>query len=73
MARQIRKLMADGGNPLTGEIEVDETYIGGSRKLAQKFTNKSVVFGMVERNGNVKSNHVKSSGARVLLPVIVKT
>lgn len=72
MAHQIRKLMADGGDPLTGEIEIDETYIGGRRKLAQKFKNKSVVFGMVERNGSVKSNHVKSNGSRVLLPVIVQ-
>jgi len=72
MARQIRKLMADGGDILTGEVEVDETYIGGTRKMAQKFNNKSVVFGMVERNGVAKSIHVKSSGSRVLLPVIVK-
>ncbi|HXH04897.1 MAG TPA: IS1595 family transposase [Candidatus Nitrosotenuis sp.] len=72
MARQIRKLMEDGGDPLSGDIEIDETYIGGRRKMKQKFNNKSVVFGMVERNGSVKSTHVKSSGARVLLPVIIK-
>jgi len=72
MARQIRKLMADGGSPLTGEVEIDETYIGGRRKMVQKFNNKSVVFGMVERNGLAKTVHVRSAGARVLLPVIVK-
>lgn len=72
MAHQIRKLMADGGDPLTGEIEIDETYIGGTRKMAQKYNNKSVVFGMVERNGQAKSYHVKSNGSRVLLPVIVR-
>lgn len=72
MARQIRKLMEDGGDPLSGDVEVDETYIGGRRKLAQKFNNKSVVFGMVERNGVAKTVHVKSNGSRVLLPVIVK-
>jgi len=72
MARQIRKLMADGGDPLTGEVEIDETYIGGHRKLAQKFNNKSVVFGIVERNGQAKTTHVKTNGSRALLPVIVK-
>lgn len=75
MAAQIRKLMADDGDPLgtNGEkIEIDETYIGGRRKLAHKFDNKSVVFGMVERNGFAKTAHVKTNGSRVLLPVIVK-
>ncbi len=72
MAAQIRKLMKDNEDPLSGEVEVDETYIGGRRKLAQKFDNKSVVFGMVERDGFAKTKHVISSGSRVLLPVIVK-
>jgi transposase-like protein len=72
ICRQIRKLMTDDGDPLTGEVEIDETYIGGRRKLAQKYHNKSVVFGMVERDGFAKTMHVKSSGSRVLLPVIVK-
>ncbi len=72
MCRQIRKLMADGGDPLNGEVEIDETYIGGRRKMAHKFSNKSVVFGMVERDGFAKTKHVKTNGSRVLLPVIVK-
>lgn len=73
MARQIRKLMEDDGDILGPDIEVDETYIGGHRKLKHgKFDNKSVVFGMVERNGVAKTVHVKSSGSRVLLPVIIK-
>src|ERR1700755_1825443 len=37
MCRQIRKLMAGDNDFLAGEVEVDETYIGGHRKLAQKF------------------------------------
>lgn len=72
MAAQIRTLMDTDNDSLSGDIEVDETYIGGRRKLAHKFDNKSVVFGMVERNGSARTVHVKSSGARVLLPVIVK-
>lgn len=72
ICRQIRKLMADGGDPLTGQVEIDETYIGGRRKLAHKFDNKSVVFGMVERDGFAKTAHVKTNGSRALLPVIIK-
>ncbi|MEO6761873.1 MAG: IS1595 family transposase [Candidatus Saccharimonadales bacterium] len=72
MCKQIRKLMEDEGDQLTGSVEIDETYIGGRRKLAHKYDNKSVVFGMVERNGVAKTMHVKSNGSRVLIPVIIK-
>ncbi len=29
MFKEIRKLMDENVNPLTGQVEVDETYIGG--------------------------------------------
>ena len=71
MAKQIRILMEqDDNEPLGGIVEVDETYIGGRAKLGKQFDNKSIVFGAVERNGRAISAHVKSSGARVLLPKI---
>jgi transposase len=70
MAKQIRLLMEDDGEKLSGDIEADETWIGGKRRMSSKYTNKSVVFGAVERNGRAKITHVKSSGARVLLPLI---
>lgn len=73
MAKQIRLLMEqDDNDMLSGAVEVDETYIGGRRKMAQKFDNKSAVFGAVERDGTVRAKHVKSTGARVLLPEIEK-
>lgn len=73
MCKQIRLLMAQDADMLGGggaSVEVDETYICGKRKLSRKFTNKSIVFGQVERDGSIKAKHVKSSGARVLLPEI---
>ncbi len=62
MFTQIRKLMAqEDGISLFGEVEVDETYIGGkernkheSKKLhaGRGTIGKTVVVGLVERKGN---------------------
>lgn len=70
MARQIRSLMDEENNILGGDVEVDETYIGGKHKHADRYGKKSVVFGMVERQGNIVVKHTKSNGSRVLIPEI---
>lgn len=70
MAAQIRKLMEQDNDKLSGEVEIDETFIGGKHKQSQKFDKKSSVFGAVERHGLVKAKHVRSTGSRVLLPEI---
>jgi transposase len=57
---------------LAGEVEVDETYIGGKHSRRYGRSKKNVVFGVVERNGRAKTVYVKSSGSRALLPVIVR-
>jgi len=74
IAKQVRMLMLEGGSPLSGVVETDETYVGGRYKGAGKgYDNKEVVFGMVERGGRVKAEHVQSAGARVLLPRLRST
>jgi len=66
MAHELRKLMAtaDRGvgpsGPLTGHIEIDEAYLGGHRKrvkgkAGRGSPNKTIVLGMVERDGNVRA------------------
>ena len=73
MAKQIRKLMEDEGNLLTGTVEIDETYAPSRphpRALGR--SKKQIIFGAVERNGRASTVHVRSSGARVLLPEIEK-
>lgn len=73
MLHRIRYAIETGnGNLLSGEVEIDETYVGGksANRAYEAVKPKQVVFGMVERGGNVKIKHVKSSGARVLLPTI---
>ena len=71
MAKHVRALMLQDSNPLSGVIETDETYIGGRERGKHVTTqNKAVIFGMVERDGKVKAEHVPTAGARVLLPRI---
>ena len=55
MAHELRKLMsqADGHGPLSGHVEVDETWIGGRQKRQERNrrgTNKTIVMGLVERD-----------------------
>jgi transposase-like protein len=61
MAHEIRKYMGkvDGDDNLSGHVEIDETYIGGYRPEKRgRFANKSKVFGMVERKGNIMTRIV---------------
>ena len=78
MCHEIRKYMAqvDGDGPLGGEgkeVEIDETLIGGARVGAGRGAyrdNKTVVIGMVERNGHVMTKVVPSVRKVDLLPVV---
>jgi hypothetical protein len=76
MLHRIRLAMQDGTfNKLGGEVEVDETFIGGKArnmhkaKRAEKITgtggkDKEIVFGMVERGGKVVTGHVGAAPKR---------
>ena len=82
MLHRIRLAMQDGGfNMLGGEVEVDETFIGGKARnmhkarRAEKITGrgpegKEIVFGMVERGGKVVAGHVETRTKKELQPLI---
>jgi transposase-like protein len=57
IGHEIRKYMTDtdGDGSYRGHVEVDETFIGGRKKMSEKMQNKAVVFGMVERGGKVQT------------------
>lgn len=74
MGHEIRKHMAtiDGEDSLSGIIEVDETYVGGKRKgkRGRGADGKTVVFGMLERDGKVMTKIVPDAKTRTLQPHI---
>ena len=74
MFKEIRKLMAQDVNPLTGQVEVDETYIGGKRAgtRGRGAAGKSVVVGLAERKGNAITKVIPNVKSRTLLPIIEK-
>jgi len=72
MFTQIRKLLTNEALALFGEIEIDETYVGGKRpgKRGRGAEGKTVVFGMVERGGRAFTQVTPDVKAKTLLPII---
>ena len=79
MLQRIRLAMQDGfdGGKLKGQVEVDETFIGGKARnmhLAKRkkaitgrgATGKTVVMGMLERGGKVKAHVIAERDKRTL-------
>ena len=57
---------------LDGEVEVDESYFGGQRKgkRGRGASGKSIVFGLLKRNGRVYTVAVPNTQTVTLLPII---
>ena len=57
---------------LNGELELDESYFGGKRKgnRGRGARNKTIVFGILERNGKVYTVIVKDVSAETLMKEI---
>lgn len=73
MAKQIRLLFAQNGNPLSGIVEMDETYVGGrgkNNKRGRGAENKTPVFGIVEREGDIKAHVVPNVQTKTIQPII---
>ena len=74
MAKLIRQeLMVQDETPLAGEVEADETYVGGRRRgtprgRPSEDSHKTPVFGMVQRKGHVAAMPVRNVKAKTLMP-----
>jgi transposase-like protein len=76
MGHKIRDYLClvDGDAPLSGHIEADETMIGGKRsggKRGRGAPGKTVVFGMLEREGGVMTRIVENVRRATLEPHIL--
>jgi transposase-like protein len=62
LCHRIRSAMIDDGEPLTGTIEADETYVGGKlgefpslkESARHRRDNKTIVLGAIERGGKLR-------------------
>lgn len=75
MAHEIRKHMAqvDGDPPLSGDVEVDETFIGGHKPGRRgPATGKTIIMGMLQRGGDVMTKVVPDLKRRSLQEPIVQ-
>jgi transposase-like protein len=80
MGHEIRKFMGrvDGDDGLGGVVEIDETYVGGKehggpqmKKISKG--DKTAVFGMVQRGGDLMTHVVPNAKNDTLLPLIEKS
>jgi len=77
MLHRIRFAMADSlPGPLSGDVEVDETYVGGKPRQARKpretWSTKQPVMAMVERKGRVRTKVIANVTAKTLSKEIRK-
>lgn len=74
MFKEIRSLFQSSPNPVCGEIEIDETYIGGRKrdgKGGRSWTeNKTPVLGIAQREGVISAHQIKNVKASTLIPIV---
>jgi transposase-like protein len=74
MCHRIRHTMKDlSTEPLTGTVEVDETFIGGKAKNVHNgmpVPPKTPVLALVQRNGNVKTRAITNVDHKNIAPIL---
>ncbi len=73
MWKQIRTTLSEGGGlQFLGEVEIDETYIGGHvrGKRGRGAENKGIVLGIVQRKGKMRGTVIPNVKAKTIMPII---
>src|SRR5882724_10590202 len=70
--REVIYQASEDSSPLSGEIEVDESYFGGRRKgkRGRGAAGKVPVFGLLKRGGKVYAVVIADAKAATLLPIL---
>ncbi len=73
MFKQIRTLLYEDFKHLTGEVEVDETYVGGAEhgKRGRGASGKAKIIGAVQRQGKVVAEVVDDLKRHTIVPFTV--
>lgn len=84
MLHKIRQYMAfENNHTLSGEVEIDETFVGGKNKNRHKdkrveqcqgrsYKDKVPVFGILQRDGKLFAAVVPNTQAKTIVPIIKK-
>jgi len=69
MAKQVREIMKENEHFLFGEVEIDETMIGGKKsgKRGRGAAGKTTVMGMLQREGKLNTHVVENVRAHTLM------
>ena len=72
MCKLVRERLDEGSDPLSGKVEVDESYFGGKRpgKRGRGAAGKTPVVGLVQRKGRIRAVAVTDTKAKTLIPII---
>jgi len=72
MFTMIRSRLDEGLDAFSGNVEADETYVGGYRKgeRGRGGSSKTAVFGVVERKGKVKAVVVPDVKKSTIIPIV---
>lgn len=70
--RSIISLATAAATPFTGEVELDESYFGGTRKgkRGRGAAGKMPVFGILKRGGKVYTQVIPDAKSQTLMPII---